>query len=328
VGESKERPWGKINRKQPYVVITRDLLRAFFHAKMNVAERALLEYVLEHSWGDATRGKRGGDPWPDALPCEMNLYSLATAWRIDYANLKKARNALVADRILVRSDDRYFINKDVDTWAESRISGDSLEHAAEAIRAGKLAESNVAPLGVNGTPIGVDPTPSRGKPYPQMGVNRTPTDSPHIGTHAELDSEREKRDSRKRDDDSPEDPQLALILKWTLAAIEKAYPGDECLHETVLPKVRNWMALEGYHPADISDAIHGAIARKKNSLGLMAYAKTILDDLRIKRESGRPSPRLSSFEAAPVANKTKLKTYLEPIERPTPPGPDPKGQTR
>lgn len=337
MGESKERPWGKINRRQPYVVITRDLLRAFFHAKMNADERKVFEYVLEHSWGDATRGKKGGDPWPDALPCEMNLYALVTAWHIDYANLKKARTALVADRLLICSSDRYFINKDVDTWAKYRITPDSLEHAAEAIRTGKLPESNSYPLGVDPTPkctqLGVNHTPNVPRYNGVLGVDPTPTkhssSDSHIGTRApaELNSiQFNSEDSLGKN--APEDPQLVLILGWVRSAVEKGYPGDECLLEAVLLRVRSWVILEGYHPADISEAIHETIGRKKPSMVLLSYSKTILDGLRLKREAGRPAPQASSFKAEPVANKTKLKTYLEPIERPSPPNVDPKGKTR
>lgn len=201
MAESKERPWGKINRKQPYVVITRDLLRAFFHAKMNPAERSLFGHVLEHSWGDATRGKKAGAPWPDALPCEINLYDLATAWNIDYSNLKKALKSLISDRLILCSDGRHFINKDVDTWADSRITQEFLEHAAEAIRTGTVPGPDSYPLGVYPTPksmqLGVNHTPNDPRCNGMLGVSPTPTVPPHIGTRAELDSiQREEEKSQ------------------------------------------------------------------------------------------------------------------------------------
>jgi len=93
-------------------------------------------------------------------------------------------------------------------------------------------------------------------------------------------------------------PDLARLIEWITVGLAKAYPGDDSLLENVIRSAKSWSSIEGYHPADIAEAINTAIANRATGGGFVNYAKKPLMRLKVERDSGGPKAPRSTFKAA------------------------------
>lgn len=113
--------------------VTVDLQRAFDCLKATDAERVVLGYVREQSWNRAIARKvKASDPWPDALPCVIDVAYLADRTGTRASSIEKAIEHLLNDGILAEYQGGVTINKFVENWSRSRISRAALEYARSA----------------------------------------------------------------------------------------------------------------------------------------------------------------------------------------------------
>jgi hypothetical protein len=89
-------------------------MRAFFHAKLNLAERAVFQYVMERTWTESSS-------------CEINASALEKTWGYHRVNLSNAKNGLVSDGLLLKIEGRFSINKDVDSARGIEFNSNSIE---------------------------------------------------------------------------------------------------------------------------------------------------------------------------------------------------------
>jgi hypothetical protein len=134
-GEKSE--WGKMSRSQPYVLLATDLLRAFLSLGLGEIEGRILAHVMENSWGRSAKRGRKGEPWPDPIPCRIDVVSLARTLGVPTPRISEAKSKLVKSGIIVEVEAGYLINKNADTWVkpgtrQPRLSPGSLLYAAAA----------------------------------------------------------------------------------------------------------------------------------------------------------------------------------------------------
>lgn len=144
--------WGNLNGGQIFGARPIDLDRAlaFALAGLNRAEAIVVQAVRERS-ESIRRKKKSGEPWPEPRPARVSLTELARA--IDPENqtarlraLRRAKAALLKDRILIESAEGLTLNQNVDAWM--RLTGSELAYA-------RAARTDVK--GVTGDTIGVSP---------------------------------------------------------------------------------------------------------------------------------------------------------------------------
>lgn len=122
--------WGEMNGGTFRSQLALDIDRALSYMRKNHAEQIVLAEVRELSWNAAIVHKLSSkDPWPDALPAEINLTQLAAETGCSRAHLSFARTRLLKDRVLIEIGRGVTINKDVDQWDASRITPQAKERA-------------------------------------------------------------------------------------------------------------------------------------------------------------------------------------------------------
>jgi hypothetical protein len=110
--------WGKINRGARFVMLTVDILRAVSVVNWGRYEWPIIGYLIEHSWGTATRtGKRGqyGDP----EPCDIPMRPLAKAAGFPHPRLVEAKRDLIAGHVMVPCGAGWTFNKAAEQWTEA-----------------------------------------------------------------------------------------------------------------------------------------------------------------------------------------------------------------
>jgi hypothetical protein len=110
--------WGKINRGTPFVMLTVDVLRALFCAKWGDHEAPIVAYVIEHSWGAATRTSQKKQ-YRDAIPCQIPIRPLARSLGVSFTRIAEAKAALVARNVLKPVDGGWTLNKNAGEWLDA-----------------------------------------------------------------------------------------------------------------------------------------------------------------------------------------------------------------
>lgn len=101
-------------RAKPFVITHLDLDRALASCRMTPVEQIVMQYMREHSYGDARR-QRLADP----LPVRINRKALARATGATRCNIVLAITRLIADRLLIETEGGLLINKRFDEWTGS-----------------------------------------------------------------------------------------------------------------------------------------------------------------------------------------------------------------
>ncbi|WP_435005129.1 hypothetical protein P12x_003022 [Tundrisphaera lichenicola] len=130
-------PWGKLNAGQKFHVLAADVDRALSFAMLTGYEVALMEQIRERCWGEPTRAKGKGEPWPDARTCRLNLTHLESETGIPRQRFSRAKSNLINSRILVERGEDISINKAAHEWifpatGEPRLSARLIEFCDQA----------------------------------------------------------------------------------------------------------------------------------------------------------------------------------------------------
>jgi hypothetical protein len=121
-------------------------------------------HIVETSWSSIL-SKRPGE-WPDPVPCEIQSAELGNVLGISRQHVYDALRWLVASRMVIKTTEGYWVNKNVEEWIHPRtecalVGGKKLAYAASArTRTQKPVKQ---PL--------TDPEPD--KTYRENGTDRT-----------------------------------------------------------------------------------------------------------------------------------------------------------
>lgn len=210
-----------MNRGTFRMQLTGDMLFALFFARLTGPERVIVAYVLKESWGASIIRKQSAkDPWPDPVPCPLNLSAIARETGSDRPELTKAKARLLKDNLLMPLDGGYTLNKDVDSWAKGRIEPAQVERARaeQEVKHPRPRRSNS-----EAAPVGISTHPPVGKStHPPCGEISTVCENPHtpcgeihtppvgISTHPPSDAGRSKTHAGARpcEEDSSSLPEL------------------------------------------------------------------------------------------------------------------------
>jgi hypothetical protein len=129
--------WGKMSRRQPYIMLATDILRAIAGLGLRDIEGQLLFYVIENTWGKTAKRGRAGEPWPDTKPCSLEISRLVRILKLPKQRIHEAKTRLLKSLIIVEVEGGFIVNKEAHLWVkpdtnESRLSPEYLAYAASA----------------------------------------------------------------------------------------------------------------------------------------------------------------------------------------------------
>lgn len=117
-------------RAKPFVITHLDLDRALASCRMTPVEQIVMQYMREHSYGDARRRNL-----TSALPVKLNRHELARISGIDRSVIVKAVARMVADRLLIEGGDGFRINKRFQEWTgHHALTHESVAYANGVMR--------------------------------------------------------------------------------------------------------------------------------------------------------------------------------------------------
>ncbi len=99
-----------------FLLLARDLFRAFAVARFNSYQLLLIEQAVEQSYGEA-KLRKSADP----LPFRISTSDLARATGLNRTHLSEQHARLVKLRVFVKDGGLYHINKDYREWLESPV---------------------------------------------------------------------------------------------------------------------------------------------------------------------------------------------------------------
>jgi hypothetical protein len=204
--------WGKMSKGQRYQVLALDIFRAFAAAGLNDYEWLIMQVVIEQSWYNSVRRKRGPDDWPEPVACKLNVSEFARdladpgedakATKARRNRLFEAKRSLIASGMLTEDADGLWPIKDADRWTRPdgspRLAPGRVAYAASA-RSRKGSEVHGIP-GTEYTENRVAPTRNSG--YPLHGKTGSATrnsgyshiEEPARGDPTELDPKKREED--------------------------------------------------------------------------------------------------------------------------------------
>lgn len=324
--------WGKINHGQSYGLIADDVARRLATLRMGDYERLLFNHIREYSWARSTRRKSRDGSWPDALPFDETITSIARqacgpiASDREMAKVRKrlyeAAKTLKDDRFLIATEgpaDAILINTKVDDWdvsdREFLPQGGRWYASAAQNSQPKEEEKVSAKTGIDVRQNGQAYPPERANISGKTGMDVRQNGYSHIEDRAQGDLIQTKEDNtlcvstaetatnpaRKSEPDTFADPDA--VADYAVREFR-----DDDNRDFYRDEAKRWFDA-GHTPAEIGRALGTAKAKGTMGLSAMRFAKGALDiyarDARSAREAdkarparnpGSPSGRLSPAE--------------------------------
>jgi hypothetical protein len=180
--------------RKPFVITHLDIDRALASCRLTPVEQIVMQFMREHSYGDARRRKLA-----DPLPVDLNKHELARLTGLCRPSIIRAVSRLVADRVLIEADGGLHINKQYREWAGAH----ALTHAAIAYASEPRGVAPVIPPGGSaGDTPPVAPVIPPGV-APVIPPQPSPPTPPHSRTRASEDLRRFKKSPEERAETAP-----------------------------------------------------------------------------------------------------------------------------
>lgn len=243
--------WGRMNGKQTWTPLARDIDRALARAGLTTHEAALMQYVREYSWGEPARRKRKkGEPRPEAVAVAWSPKEIGERIGENPTRLTEAKDRLVRSHMLREAKAGLTINKNADEWlvpdgkraGEPRLSAAALAYAMGAWPAPETSEIPEADHRKSGDDASGNPETNHRK----SGGNPPEIRSPASGNpEAPLYEERAREDSARLDRREGERAHATFSPAEESADPPTRTPADAAKFEAAVAKLMGDMDTQG-----------------------------------------------------------------------------------